>query len=287
MNITSPEQMELLSVDRELPLRSGAARVEARPGARILNRATGFVSAYDYTLNPYSGCQFGCAYCYAAFFVPNVELFEQWGRWVHVKTQAVAEIRRCRTLAGRKVYMSTVTDPYQPLEATVRLTRELLEEMSATHRQPRLVIQTRSPLVTRDIDLFKRFTHLRVNVTVTTDSDVIRKRFEPACPSIEQRLRALAELKAAGLNTGVCLTPLLPLEDPEGFARQLAELHADVYVAQPFHASHGKFAAGTQQTALEMARDFDWTIEKYRAAFKIIANRIPMLLEGRAGFYPV
>ncbi|MGM3366965.1 SPL family radical SAM protein, partial [Escherichia coli] len=90
------------------------------------------------------------------------------------------------------------TDPYQPLEAKVELTREILKLLSQPEHQPTLVIQTRSPLVTRDIDLFRRFENLRVNLSITTDSDLVRRDFEPGCSSIERRLEAARELVAAG-----------------------------------------------------------------------------------------
>ncbi|MFX5393191.1 hypothetical protein ABTD32_19510, partial [Acinetobacter baumannii] len=87
---------------------------------------------------------------------------ERWGEWIEVKTSALEELQFNESLRGKKVYMSTATDPYQPLEAKVELTREILKLLSQPEHQPTLVIQTRSPLVTRDIDLFRRFENLRV-----------------------------------------------------------------------------------------------------------------------------
>ena len=123
----------------------------------ILTRATGFMDAYDFTLNPYSGCFFGCTYCYAAFFSRSKEDRDRWGRWVKVKENAVDVMSRHRpgALDGKLIYMSSVTDPYQPIERELRLTRGLLKVMAERHR-PRLVIQTRSADVTRDTDLLRR-----------------------------------------------------------------------------------------------------------------------------------
>jgi DNA repair photolyase len=118
------------------------------PSRSILSRATGYISAFDYTLNPYKGCQFGCGYCYAAFFADSLARKETWGQWLVVKENAVELLRRRGgRIAGKSIYMSSVTDPYQPVERRLRLTRELLEVMLP--HQPRLVIQTRGPLVTR------------------------------------------------------------------------------------------------------------------------------------------
>ncbi len=263
----------------------GKAQIRAVETAQILTRATGFISGFDYTLNPYVGCQFGCAYCYAAFFVSEKRR-DDWGYWVDVKRNAVELLTKRRVLKDKNIYMSSVTDPYQPVELRIGLTRSILEAVLPESRQPRLVIQTRSPFVTRDIDLFKRFRKLRVNMTVTTDCDVIRKRFEPMCPSNDRRLEALEQVKAAGIRTGICITPMLPLENPELFALRLAASGADVYVAQPFKPSRGAFAASTRSMATDIAREFNWTVGAYRQAFSVLRRHLPHLYEGRDGFMP-
>lgn len=269
-----------------IPQRMGQAEVQTLEKAQVLSPAGGFMGDYDFTLNPYIGCQFGCAYCYAAFFVNSNERRENWGNWIDVKSNAINEIRKKRVMFGKKIYMSSVTDPYQPIERKIELTRCILETLSEPERQPRIVVQTRSPLVSRDIDILQRFKHLRVNMTVTTDSDVIRKRFEPSCPSNDQRIEALAEVKAAGIKTCVCITPMLPLEDPESWARRLAALKADIYVTQPFKPAQGRFAASTRQTALDILRDYNWTEANYNRAVTILRQRLPNLYEGREGFMP-
>src|SRR5579864_4840688 len=155
-----------------------STRVEYRPAASILSRATGFIDAFDYTLNPYSGCGFGCTYCYAAFFATTRELQEEWGHWVQVKNNALELLKkkRRRPLIGVSIYMSSVTDPYQPIEKDLQLTRAILSELLDYH-QVRLVVQTRGPLVTRDIDLLRQFKSVRVNMTITTDNEAVRRAF--------------------------------------------------------------------------------------------------------------
>ena len=124
----------------------GQTAVSYAPARAILTRATGFMDAYDFTLNPYSGCSFGCTYCYAAFFSRDAEKRDSWGYWVDVKENAVElmEKRRSGSLDGKLIYMSSVTDPYQPVERELQLTRGILEIMAERHK-PKLVIQTRSP----------------------------------------------------------------------------------------------------------------------------------------------
>ena len=102
----------------------GKSRVEYKAASGILTKASGFISAFDYTLNPYSGCTFGCTYCYAAFFARSRERVDNWGYWVQVKENALDLLRRKRkkTLKGKTIYMSSVTDPYQPIERELELT---------------------------------------------------------------------------------------------------------------------------------------------------------------------
>ena len=247
------------------------------------------MSAYDYTLNPYSGCTFGCTYCYAAFFARSREKVDEWGRWVTVKENALALLRKKRkggTLRGKTIYLSSVTDPYQPIERTLELTRDLLKELAEFH-QPRLVVQTRSPLVTRDLDVLARFEHVQVNVTVTTDDDEVRRAFEPSCPNNRVRLKAVAEVVAADVPAVVTMTPLLPVRDPAAFAELLLATGAKRFVVQPFHAAKGKFVAGTREEAVRVSEALGWTDARYREAVRMLADRLPHLREGKDGFAPM
>jgi DNA repair photolyase len=260
----------------------GIVRIQPRT---ILTKASGFMSAYDYTLNPYSGCQFGCNYCYAAFFVRDKELIESWGDWVEAKANAVEVLRRMRTdLRGKSIYMSSVTDPYQPVERRLGLVRELLTELLP--RQPKLVIQTRGPLVTRDIDLLSQFDEVRVNMTVTTDSEQVRRAFEPTCPSNTQRLDAIREVQDAGIETCITMTPLLPVENPQKFAQRLLATGVRRFVVQPFHTSSGRFVAGTRDAAVEMSKRLNWSEDRYRATVEVLRAALPHLDEGKHGFAP-
>ncbi len=124
----------------------GQAAVTYAPAREILTRATGFMDAYDFTLNPYSGCSFGCTYCYAAFFSRDGKKRDSWGYWVNVKENAIKLMakRKPGALDGKLIYMSSVTDPYQPVERELQLTRGILKIMAERHK-PKLVVQTRSP----------------------------------------------------------------------------------------------------------------------------------------------
>lgn len=257
------------------PTKLGRTFVRTIEAAGILTPTKGRLADYHYSLNPYRGCGFGCSYCYAAFFVPDDVRKDAWGEWVEVKTNAVRLLERARNLGDSRIYMSSVTDPYQPLEATVGLSRAILEHLADRKDQPRVVVQTRGPLVTRDIDVLRRFRHLRVNMSITTDSEEVRKRFEPQCASIERRFAAVEELRDAGIQTGVCVSPMLPIEDPVGFARRLRELRADCYASSYFHSSDRRFASGTGARALELAREHGWSMARFQRTVSVLEGLVP------------
>ena len=261
----------------ERPRSLGRAEVRYADATAILTRPSGRLAGLDFALNPYQGCTFACSYCYAAFFVADEADREAWGSWVRVKTNAVEQLRRSRRdLRGRTVLMSSATDPYQPIERRLELVRALLPILA--RRGARLTVQTRSPLVTRDIDLLLRFDRPRVNLSITTDDEEVRKRFEPQCASIDQRLDAAARLVDAGIETGIRAGPLLPLRDPEAFARRLHATGARIAGIGRFHETTGPFAAGTRSEGLAIAAESGWTVERQATA----AARLRAALESAA-----
>jgi len=266
----------------------GHSSIHYKNAASILSPATGFMDSYDFTLNPYSGCSFGCTYCYAAFFARDNAEREQWGYWVNVKENALQLLQKLRKkpLLNKAIYMSSVTDPYQPIEKELELTRSLLREL-ATYHQVRLVVQTRSPLVTRDIDLFQRFSAVQVNMTITTDSERVRKVFEPLCPGNKVRLQAIRQVHEAGIPACITMTPLLPVEDAHAFAQGLLATGITRFIIQPFHTERGKFTAGTREEAVRLTQELDWTSDRYLEVLEIMKEYIPQIGEGKQGFSPI
>jgi DNA repair photolyase len=132
-----------------------------------------------------------------------------WGQFVDAKVSAVdllrAEIKKKKRSI---VWVSGVCDPYQPVEQTYELTRGCLEIL-AEQDWP-VVVQTRSPLVLRDLDVLKAGKDFEVGLSITTADDGIRKLFEPAAPAIPERLQALGELRRAGIRTYAMIAPMLP-----------------------------------------------------------------------------
>ncbi len=252
----------------------------------LFSPATGFIrrGGFDWTCNPYVGCSFGCHYCYAMFLPQNRRPKEDWGKWFQAKINAVELARKqARKLAGQAVYLSSVTDPYLPAERSLFLTRGILEALLPY--QPRLLIQTRGPLVVRDLDLLSQFRSVRVNISIPTDNEQVRQVFEPKAPPLERRWEAAAETKAAGVPIGVCVTPMLPLRDPEAFERRLTALAPDVLVTQDFHDSHGGFGADTHVAAREKLAEQHWTAQDYARCVDRLRKSL-VVYEGEAGFFP-
>lgn len=252
----------------------------------IFSPATGFIrrGGFAWTCNPYVGCSFGCSYCYAMFLPQNRRPKEDWGRWFQAKSNAVDVARaQAPKVAGQPLYISSVTDPYLPAERGLQLTRGILEALIA--HQPRLLIQTRGPLVVRDRDLLRQFHAVRVNMSIPTDSEEVRQVFEPKAPPLERRWHAIAEIRAAGIAVGICVTPMLPLEDPPTFVQRLVDFNPDVLVLQDFHDSQGRFGADTGPKARDLLTKTSWSAASYRDCFNRLAER-RQIYEGEKGFFP-
>ena len=161
-----------------------------------------------YTINPYAGCQHGCSYCYARCMKRFSGHQEAWDEYADVKINAPDLLRReiTRKKPGN-VWISGVCDPYQPIEKKYEFTRKCLEILI----QPDwpFTIQTRSPLVLRDLELMRKSPNGQVGLSVTTADDRIRSIFEPHAPPIPERVRALAELHAAGIRAFAMIAPML------------------------------------------------------------------------------
>lgn len=170
----------------------------------------------DFVANPYTGCAFGCAYCYASFMGRAVkESNAAWGEYVYVKTNAVelADEQLARMPERKRhgtLLMSSVTDAYQGAERKYRLARGILGKLVEHGYPGKVSILTKSPIVTRDTDLLLALPHSEVGMTVTSTDDKVSRWLEVRAPVASRRLRTLAELHAAGVATYAFIGPLLP-----------------------------------------------------------------------------
>lgn len=182
------------------------------------------LKGYDYSLNPYRGCQHACVYCYSPAVLREDR---QWGSFVDVKLNLPRVLSR-EVVRRRKgvVGISTVTDAYQPVEGRYRVTRACLRQL--LKKDFPIVIQTKSALVLRDLDLIEKFSDREVGFTITTLDDALASRYEPGASKVEDRLMALEKIGARGVNTWVFLGPVMPYltdrgDDLEVLISRLAE----------------------------------------------------------------
>lgn len=242
-------------------------RYYATQAGSVLNgpQATGIGC---WTINPYVGCAFGCAYCYARYahryvmergvdadrldggLAADVDRMPPWlafERRIFVKRNAPQVLGRTLRaggerylplVAGESILIGSATDPYQPAERTFRVTRHILETLTA-HPGLSIDIITKSPLVTRDVDVLCRIARVstvRVHISLITLDRELARRIEPRAPTPDARVRALERLRTAGIDTGIYCMPVLPgiTDDPAGLealARRVAEAGATHLVA--------------------------------------------------------
>ena len=206
-----------------------------------------------WSINPYVGCAFGCAYCYARYAHrwaldrkatanPDHEEMQNardtlppwlaFERRIFVKQNAADALRKVlrhgsdkhlALLAGETIVIGTATDPFQPAERRFRITRAVLEVL-AEHTGLSISIITKSPLITRDIDVLQRINRhssLSIHLSLITTDRELARRLEPRAPTPEARLRALGRLREADIETGINVMPVLPAitDDPAALER--------------------------------------------------------------------
>ncbi len=163
----------------------------------------------DYVINPYVGCIHSCIYCYARFMKRFTGHREPWGKFLDVKINAPELIPQDeKKFKNKSIFISSVTDPYQPAEIKYKLMRGILKNLIPLN--PDLSVLTKSDLIVRDIDLLKQFKKCIVGVSLSSFDDKIRKEVEPFASSVARRINAVKELKRAGIKTYIFLSPIFP-----------------------------------------------------------------------------
>jgi len=220
--------------------RVSAARPEYffLPVRSILNKCDSQRVPFEWTINPYRGCEFGCKYCYARYTHEYMELDgNEFERKIFVKKDAAVLLARdiarkykyqsaaSGGLAPEHIAIGTATDPYQPAEREYGVTRACLEEL-ARHDGLSISVISKSNQIVRDIDVFQQIAKrslLHLTVTITTTRTRLARLMEPRAPRPDLRLAAVKQLRDAGLSVGVFMSPLLPgITDKDGEVEALA-----------------------------------------------------------------
>jgi DNA repair photolyase len=205
----------------------------------ILNRCDSNRVPFEWTINPYRGCEFACKYCYARYTHEYMEIDgDEFEKKIFVKQDAAAllardvsqkysyESKASGYTKAEHIAIGTATDPYQPAEKEYGVTRACLEEL-AKRAELSISIITKSDQIVRDIDILKVIaakSALSVNITVTTLRPRLARLLEPRAPRPDLRLEAVRKLREAGINVGVSASPLIPgITDGEGELEAVAE----------------------------------------------------------------
>jgi DNA repair photolyase len=242
----------------------------------ILSETSGFIAqaGFTHSVTPARNCGFACTYCY----VPTMRIYgglkpedwRRWGQFTTFKDNAPELLARCLR-SDQVIYCSPLVDPYQPVEESEQMMPRLLDAF--LDRPPRtLAIQTRGPLILRDLDKLTALaqrTRLRVSFSLTTDREDVRRLYEPLCAPLDQRLSVMRHLRAAGIPTYATLAPLLPC-DPEALLDMAMEATAGDIIGDPFHVRAVKTCgATTREPALLISERngySEWHDPEFQAA---------------------
>jgi DNA repair photolyase len=244
-----------------------------QPCKTALNRVK--CMPFNWSLNPYMGCEHRCAFCYVRFFEQRADRpsDDRYGRSVRVKTNVAEVLRRELSRPSwrrESVAIGAATDPYQPAEGRYRLTRACLQAF-ADYASPVGLI-TRGPMIVRDVDVLTRLAsraELSVNFSIPTLDDEIWRRTEPGTAHPRQRLRAIERLTAAGIGVGVGMAPILPgLSDRPELLEDVVRAVRDAGAASIW-ANLLYLREGTREHFLEvMGRHWPELLPRYRADYK-------------------
>ncbi len=237
--------------------------VEFIKARRILSPVSGFLreAGFSHSLTPARNCTYGCTYCYVPTMRVQAGLrredWEHWGQRTAFKVNAAPLLAR-ELRPGQAIYCSPLTDPYQPAEGAQRLMPEILAVLAAGPPVC-FVIQTRGPLIERDLDLLAAVPGLRVSFSLTTTDEEVRRRLEPHCEPLGRRLEAIKRVRSAGVRVFAALAPLLP-GDARELARLALEATAEDLIGDPLHVKAAKArGATTRAAALRVADRNGWS----------------------------
>ncbi len=201
-------------------------KVDFREAKSIITKSN--IPSIDYVINPYTGCQHGCIYCYAEFMIRFTgHKGDKWGQFLDIKTFDLNKIKP-QKYSGKVILLSSVTDPYLPLEKKYQNTRKILERLIGTEAE--ISILTKSKLVVRDIDLFKKFKNIRVGISINTLDENFARIIERAASKPLDRLEAIKQISEAGIETYIFISPFFPeitdfraiIEESKGYATRFS-----------------------------------------------------------------
>ncbi len=273
--------------------------------SNILTRSSGFLETVcSHSLQPYRGCALGNSLCGVGCYVRHnghLTRGQEWGSFIEIRTNAAQSYREnyesertwARKHRGRfGIFLSSSTEPFQPIERKAKITRSVLEAMH-THPPDFLILQSHSHHVADYLELYQKLAtifELRIHVSIESDRDSL-PGLPPAASPVNKRMEAARSLRAAGLRTVATVSPLLPIDDPDAFFARLADV-ADAVVIDHFIQGDGS-PAGTRtlRTRLPIAMQqvhpasitLEYRNQMVEVAKKYFPGRVGLNIDGFAG----
>ncbi len=169
----------------------------------------------DYVINPYSGCELGCVYCYATFISRYLNKdISEWGNFIYPKINILDVLKKQlsspRLDKSKRIFISSVTDLYTFIDKKYQLTRNILLCLKDYDWQGKIGILTKNPSVINDIDIFSKIHNMEVGMTITSTNNLYSKLLEKKAPLVKQRLNALKTLSDANIKTYAFIGPIIP-----------------------------------------------------------------------------
>lgn len=164
--------------------------------------------AADYVINPYVGCTHKCLYCYACFMQRFSNIPEDWGDYIVIKHFPDIKHKNIENLEEKTVLLSSVTDPYQPINTKYQNTAKVLRLLSNT--RAKVEILTKSKDVLQDLNILKTINHITIGMSLSTLDDHISRLVEPGASASSQRISTLKQLHDEGIRCYAFISPIIP-----------------------------------------------------------------------------
>ncbi len=235
----------------------------------------------DYVINPYTGCQHGCKYCYADFIRRFQNIKEGWGDFVYAKVNCpeLLEKELKKNRAGH-IWLASVCDCYMPIEGKLKLTRRILEVISKSPYKDKFTIEilTKSALIKRDFDLLKNL-NVEIGCSINTLDEKAARIIEPFASPPRERINALKEAKKIGIKVYGFISPVLPgITNLEELFKELAFCdYVWVELLNTKKSILERFMPTIKQNFPEKIKDFEFAINNPEEYFKNMEAEVKLL----------
>ena len=217
----------------------------------------------DYSINPYFGCEFACKYCYAMMYFKLRSVRHKWGRYIEAKLYLPKILSKNlhRFKKNAVIGIGTNSDPYTPWEARLKLTRKIIKILRR-RGDLTISIQTKSPLVLRDLDIISGGKS-DIGFSVASLDKHFINYFEPYAPRPVSRFKALEKIKRFNIETWIFIAPVMPfINDDFSMLDEILEYASKVGVDRVY-SDVLRLRLGVRESVIRVLRDYNPSLIKY------------------------